>query len=110
MIGDRIRELPSVKKITQTELAHAINASQQAVTKWENGYSEPTSSMVYTLAKYFNVSADYLLGNTDVKLPNKDLSKNQILITYSIDPNVTDEERNDIIELVRIAMTKRRRI
>lgn len=40
----------------------------------------------------------------------KSMTENQKLIAYSIDPNISDEERQDIINLVKIAMKNRRRI
>lgn len=110
MIGDRIRELRSARRMSQTELAKAIHVSQQAITKWENGKSEPSSSAIDDIANYFNVSSDYLLERTSEKTPGKDLSKNQKLIAYSIDPDISDEERKDIIEMVKIAMKNRRRV
>lgn len=110
MIGDRIRELRSAKRMSQTQLAKAIHVSQQAITKWETGKSEPSSSAIDSIANYFNVSSDYLLGRTSNKTPDRDLSKNQKLIAYSIGPDVSDEERRDIIEMVKIAMKNRRRV
>lgn len=110
MIGDRIRELRSARRMSQTELAKAIHVSQQAITKWENGKSEPSSSAIDYIANYFNVSSDYLLERTSEKTPDKDLSKNQKLVAYSIDPDISDEERQDIIEMVKIAMKNRRRV
>lgn len=110
MIGDRIRELRSARRMSQTELAKAIHVSQQAITKWENGKSEPSSSAIDGIANYFNVSSDYLLERTSKKTPDKSLSKNQKLVAYSIDPGISDEERRDIIEMVKIAMKNRRRV
>ena len=56
----------------------------------------------------FDVSADYLLGRKSSD--DKPLTKNQKLVAYSIDPDISDEERNDIIEMVKIAMKNRRRV
>ncbi|WP_394267804.1 helix-turn-helix domain-containing protein [Limosilactobacillus vaginalis] len=110
MIGDKIHELRSIHRLSQTELAKALHVSQQVITKWENNKSEPSSSAVNDLASYFNVSSDYLLGRTSSKLPEKDLSPNQKLIAYSIDPDTSDEERDAIIEMVKAAKKFRRRI
>lgn len=110
MIGDKIRELRLEHRMSQTEFAKAVHASQQAVTKWENGKSEPSSSVIADIANYFNVSSDYLLGRTTNKIPDKDLSKNQKLVAYSIDPDISDDERQAIIEMVQAAKKFRRRI
>lgn len=110
MIGDRIRDLRLSRNMSQTDLAKSLHVSQQVITKWENGKSEPSSSALNNVAGYFGVSTDYLLGRTTDQTPNEDLSDNQKLVAYSIDPDISDEERKDIIEMVKIAMKNRRRI
>ena len=44
------------------ELAVIINVSNAAISNWENEINEPKISYLAALAKYFGVSADYLLG------------------------------------------------
>lgn len=58
-IGNRIKELRVKNKITQEELAKALQVSTQAVSKWENGGS-PDLELVPSIASYFNVTTDYL--------------------------------------------------
>ena len=60
--GTTIRNLRKQHRLSQTELAKAVHVSQATVTAWETGKAEPSSSALNTLASYFNVSADYLLG------------------------------------------------
>lgn len=60
--GTTIRDLRKQHHLSQTELAKAVHVSQATVTAWETGKAEPSSSALNTLASYFNVSADYLLG------------------------------------------------
>ncbi|WP_255463150.1 helix-turn-helix domain-containing protein [Lactobacillus sp. 3B(2020)] len=110
MIGDKLRELRAIHRMSQTELAKSIHVSQQVITKWENGKSEPSSAYLNDIANLFNVSTDYLLGRTSDQTPNKELSKNQKLVAYSIDPDISDEERKAIIEMVQAAKKFRRRI
>lgn len=108
MIGDRIRDLRNRKRLSQTELAKLLHVSQQTVTKWETGKSEPSGSAINSIADYFNVSADWLLGRpTD---SNDNLTENQKLVAYSIDPDISDDERKAIIEMVQAAKKFRRRI
>lgn len=64
-IGKKIKELRTQKGISQTELAKAIGASQRAVSYWESGVAEPNATIIYNLAVFFDVSADYLVGNGD---------------------------------------------
>ena len=46
-----------------------LGLSETALAEWNRGKSKPTISAIITLARYFNVSADYLLGLTDERRP-----------------------------------------
>ena len=62
---ERIKELRLEKNLSQMQLANALHISQSAIAKWELGKTEPTASAIILLAKFFNESADYLLGLID---------------------------------------------
>ena len=66
MIGKRIYELRNESKLSQLTWAKAIGVSQKAIEYWERGVNEPKASYIVLLADFFNVSADYLLGRTDL--------------------------------------------
>ncbi len=108
--GERIRELRKSRRITQTDLAKGVHVTQQTVTAWESGRAIPNANTLDSLADYFNVSSDYLLGRTDEPKSNEELTNNQKLVAYSIDPDISDEERQAIIEMVKAAQKFRRRI
>lgn len=108
--GQIIKELRKEKKLTQTDLAKGVHVTQQTVTAWESGRAVPNANTLDALANFLNVSADYLLGRTQNRKSDDGLTENQKLIAYSIDPSVSDEERRDIIEMVKIAMKNRRRV
>ena len=48
-------------KMTQEFVAESIGVSRQAVSKWENGISDPSTSNLIALAKLFKISAEDLL-------------------------------------------------
>ena len=58
----RIKDLREEKNLSQTELAKLTGISQSAITKWENRQREPSLDGIIRLAKFFDVSSDYLLG------------------------------------------------
>ncbi|PAY27440.1 helix-turn-helix domain-containing protein [Ligilactobacillus salivarius] len=72
MIGQTIRDLRKLKKMSQSELAKVVGVSQTTVTAWETGKAEPSSSAISSLADYFNVTTDYLLGRPEKKDDNVD--------------------------------------
>lgn len=62
VIADKIKILREKKGITQSELAANLGITLSAVNAWEMGITVPSTQYVVELAKFFNVSADYLLG------------------------------------------------
>ena len=60
-LGEVIRDHRTRCGITQEFVAEQLGVSRQAVSKWENGTSEPTTSNLLALAKLFGVSAEELL-------------------------------------------------
>lgn len=82
----RLKELRAEYGIAQDKLAEKINYSKAIVSEWERGKKTPSATAVETLANFFNVSADYLLGMTDdagISVVNTKLSsEEQRLIDY----------------------------
>ena len=65
MYGQRIRELRIEKGLTQTQLAEILNTTQKSISKYETEFIDLNTNVIISLCKFFNVSADYLLGLTD---------------------------------------------
>lgn len=65
MFAKRLRELRIEKGLTQQKLADEFKVDRTTVMKWETGERETNFSMLITIARYFNTSVDYLIGNTD---------------------------------------------
>lgn len=63
MPGEQIRLLRKERRITQEQLAEAMNVSVAAVSKWETGQSAPELPLLCRIADYFAVSVDSLLGH-----------------------------------------------
>lgn len=64
-IATKLSELRRAKGVTQDEVASALSVSNKTISKWENSTSSPDLSMLVSLAKYYNVSTDTLLGLED---------------------------------------------
>lgn len=61
-IGEKIKELRYEKGLTQEEIGALIGVSAQSVSKWERGEGYPDIEMLPSLANYFGISIDELLG------------------------------------------------
>ena len=64
-------------KMTQEFVAEAIGVSRQAVSKWENGSADPSTSNLIALANLYGVSAEDLLKNAANKKDAAALSENK---------------------------------
>ncbi len=62
---ERLKELRIEKGLSLVQLAKETGISKSAISFWENGDRIPTALNIITLAKYFEVSSDYLLGLED---------------------------------------------
>ena len=63
--SERLKELRIEKNIGQVELAKAVNVSKGIISLWENDLREPKLSNLIALARFFDVSIDYLAGIVD---------------------------------------------
>ena len=57
-----IKELREKKKLTQDQLAGHVMVTRQAVSRWENGETQPNTETLKLLSKEFEVSINTLLG------------------------------------------------
>ena len=62
-LSDKIVELRKKNGFSQEELADRLQVSRQAVSRWEQGTADPSSSNILELSKLFNVTTDYLLND-----------------------------------------------
>ena len=62
-LGETIKEHRTRCGMTQEFVAEQLGVSRQAVSKWENGTSDPSTANLLALAKLFGVSAAELLKN-----------------------------------------------
>ena len=70
-IGENIKKLRKENGITQEKLAEVFNVSPVAVCKWETGESYTDISLLFTIASYFKISIDELMGYDENKIEMK---------------------------------------
>lgn len=74
MFATRLRELRSEKGLTQGELAKQFSLKASTIGMYENGRRMPEIKTLLTMADFFNVTTDYLLGRTSLReqfIPSK---------------------------------------
>ena len=64
-LGARIRALRKERGLSQESLAQALEVSRQAVTKWEDGSSLPSTANLFALSGFFGVPLAELTGTPE---------------------------------------------
>lgn len=72
---NRLKELRKEFEMTQQDLANKIGIVRTAITNYETGRTIPDSETLSVMAKIFNTTTDYLLGNSDIRNPYKEDNK-----------------------------------
>lgn len=62
-LGNRIRELRKARGLSQEALAERMGVSRQAVAKWEDNQSRPSTANLIELSKFFEVDLNELVGS-----------------------------------------------
>lgn len=98
----RIRDLREDNDKKQNELADYLGTTAQYYGLYEKGANEISFERAILLAKYYNVSLDYLAGLTNIKLKLSDyeLSDNKSELLLNIN-NIAPEKRKELSELLR---------
>lgn len=67
-LGELLKENRLRCKMTQEFVAETLGVSRQAVSKWENGTSDPSTSNLLALSNLYGIAADELLKSVDDEL------------------------------------------
>lgn len=65
---NRLKEIRESKGMTQTQLGEVIGAKKSAVSLWESGKRQIDNNTLKSLADFFGVSVDYILGRDQEEL------------------------------------------
>lgn len=64
---NRLRDLREDRELNQTHIAKMLGMSQTGYSKYETGENDIPTEILIKLARFYNTSIDYLLGETDIK-------------------------------------------
>lgn len=68
-LGGSLRRFREEFKLNQREVSRALGVPYQSYQAYEYGRSVPSAEIIFKLADAYNVSADYLLGRSDMPRP-----------------------------------------
>lgn len=116
MLCDRIKKLRETTGLSARKFAQEFGIKYTTYYGYETGSREPGSDFLIKLAKYFNVTTDYILGIEDeTKKTSASLENNaeeneeddsKLLLLKELD-NLTQEDRKNLLDYVRFLASKR---
>lgn len=112
IMAEHIKEKLNQNGMTAKEFSEKLGFKYTTVLDWIHAKTYPRIDKIEKMANFFGVDkADLIEPHRASKEDDeKPLTRNQKLIAYSIDPDISDEERQAIIEMVQAAKKFRRRI
>ena len=69
---NRIKDLREDRDLRQIDVANATGIDQKTLSNYETGKTNPDSFAIVALARFYEVSTDYLLGESDINIKSKD--------------------------------------
>ena len=88
---ENLKKLRIERNLSQQMLADAIGLSQQTITKYETGKTQPDFRTLMVLAEFFHTSVDYLIGYTNNSKSNRTISDIGIITDTPITPYQVDK-------------------
>lgn len=117
--GERLRAIRKERGYSMDQLCDSFNKFQNSIrlnkstiSRYENGTQEPMLSTVAALAKFFNISAMYLTGESDVKHSDKESSMSFTSITdeekmlLELFRRVPADSQQLVLDMIRIALKR----
>lgn len=100
-----LRELREEKNLLQKDIASYLNITTSAYGYYEQGKREPDIHVVNSLADFYNVSSDYILGRTNIKKAKPLLTSIHSSLITTID-SLSPESKQELEKYVQLLKLK----
>ncbi len=98
----RLAELRKQEGITQKQLANKLNMSAGNLCDWEKGRTEPDVERLISIADFFDVSLDYLVGREEnVENHNFKTDETKIRLLYAFG-RLSEEQKLKLVEFLEL--------
>lgn len=114
--GERLKQLRKSRDLNQSDLAAILDVSTSAIGSYERCERQPTFELLHKYAKYFNVSIDYMLCNSDElltveaymaldKLDLKEMLANNSVTLDGVELSPADKQR--LLDIATVLLFER---
>lgn len=104
MIGERLNELRKDHHLSQEKLGEILSLTKYTISSYEMNKSTPNDEIKVRIARYFDVSLDYLLGLID-----EPLSYRRSQNVLRLPKDITLKEKKDIQNYVDFIRNSKKR-
>ena len=104
----RLRQLRTARKVTQTRVAELLGVSPRVYTRWESGDATPIFATVVKIADILDVSLDEMAGRTETD-PEAKIHNPELHRLYQKVDQLSDEDQKALVILLD-SLVKRSRV
>ena len=100
----RIKKLCDEQDINIAFLENKLGFGNSTIQKWK--FSNPKIDKLIAVARYFNVSVDYLIGNTDIRGSADDILNDADIVSFQrAKENMTPQDKEKAMQMIKLAFS-----
>jgi len=102
-----VLELIEERGVKQAFIEGLLDGYRGKLTEWKKGKSSPTLSELKIIAAYFDVSVDYLLGNTNERnTASQVFSAGGVQLTARVQGNISNKDTENLYKVINESFSK----
>ncbi|NQZ75962.1 MAG: helix-turn-helix transcriptional regulator [Ekhidna sp.] len=106
-VGERIKDLRTQKKLTQTDLAKLVGLTYIQVGRYETQKSNPSSDVLQKLAAALDTTADFLMNGSSDEVVATQLTDKELLRQFKEVEQLNNEDKHLVKTFIDAFLTKR---
>lgn len=103
----RLKELRNQRGLTQSQIGELLGVSCVTIARYEAGEREPSNAKLTTLANYFGVTVDYLMGRDEPAKDGAEAYPPHLQETYRVFSQLTPQELAEVVEVAKFKLYQR---
>jgi len=107
-ISERIKELRTGKKLTQSDLATEVGLTYVQIGRYETGKSSPSAEVLQKLAAALDTTTDYLMNGSNDEVVSAQLTDKELLSQFREVEKLDQEDKYLIKTFIDAFLTKRK--
>lgn len=107
-ISERIKDLRTAKKLTQTDLAKIVGLTYIQIGRYETGKSAPSADVLNKMADALGTTTDYLMNGSDNDVVSAQLTDKELLNQFKEVEKLGQEDKHLVKTFIDAFLTKRK--